>query len=536
VARVEGRDGPICRLEQRGVPVDLLGVGVAGVRQEREVHGAVVVGQEVDLEGPHQGAHLVAVGQQHRDDQQGPERDRDPVSQLEPGQVVGRDRPAHQLVDDGRGHGGRRHRGEHARREQLERTGAHRGRRAERRGQDQRRRAAERGGVGERGPTGQRPREPDRDRRLIPQAPLQRRPPGPEQQLAGVLRRPGGLVRHSGGHRRLAEVRPPRQLLDHVAVAIAGVEVRARSGHLPEGRFDGADPLHEVGPVDGAERPQAVDPVADRAGDGGLETVLLEHRLLGGGAGSGELLVEPRTSGSGPRIGPPEALDELHQERALQAAPPVGPQLEPQRRARGPLGIEQRVGEVVCRAPRAPPGDDAVGQAAEVLDQHRAQDRGRGPQLGERQRGDPLVGDEVVGEPHHVEPGLDVLEPRPGGRQDARRPGERAVVEARQRAVAPKRERLAELPDRLAEERGVVHEPLGGWRDGLPRARLPRDGVDRAQERQSAGPEVVPPGAVPGDRGAPWHVVARELPGRHLQAVGGEQDPPHQPRTEQQGG
>jgi hypothetical protein len=162
-----------------------------------------------------------------------------------------------------------------------------------------------------------------------------------------------------------------------------------------------------------------------------------------------------------------------------------------------------------------PPGGDAGGDAAQVLDEREAQHDRDGPQLAERQRLDRLVGRDERPEALAVDPAVrvrdelerDVVDPRRARRGPVGEPRQLAGVAPRQ--VAPRR------PDLLLDERVVVDEPLGRGRDARAGRGGRGDQPERVAQDHLVGREpeqqAIDPAAAGGRELVPARQAARVL-------------------------
>ena len=164
---------------------------------------------------------------------------------------------------------------------------------------------------------------------------------------------------------------PAREVLDGVAVSVAGREVHFRDARpLSKLLLDQADRLEELGPVHGGDEPHARDHVADRHVRGDLLVVLEPHDLVGSEPLSFDPLHQPRETGTLLRIALPQALQEMNGEGGRQRLPLESPQPGFPRFPRFGADAQKRIGESIRLFAGEPASDDPVGQTAQVLDQH----------------------------------------------------------------------------------------------------------------------------------------------------------------------
>ncbi len=183
-----------------------------------------------------------------------------------------------------------------------------------------------------------------------------------------------GQAQDALGHRRLVAVQALRQMLHHMPVAIAGVEIHAC---VDVGRILAQDLLYhahgldEVAPIHLIQKPQAADAVADRHLFGGLALALGMHQAFHTVAFACQPLLHP---GAGHRQHRPAALDaarQLGHERAggrRLRARHIGHHHHHVLGLRRRRGVEQR-GPMRGQAGVAAIVHDVFGNAAQVVDQ-----------------------------------------------------------------------------------------------------------------------------------------------------------------------
>ena len=130
---------------------------------------------------------------------------------------------------------------------------------------------------------------------------------------------------------------------------------------------------------------------------------------------------------------------------------------------------------------------DALGQPAQVLDQHDPQRRRQGPELAERELARLLVGLEEVHQQLLVEGAVGVGDERPGDAVDARQADQRLVLQHRQVAEVAPRQAVVDLAQLRFDQVEVVEQPLGRRADVVAGGRLPAD----VAVRLAQDPDVV---------------------------------------------
>ncbi|MBK9031671.1 MAG: hypothetical protein IPL61_10130 [Myxococcales bacterium] len=367
--------------------------------------------------------------------------------------------------------------------------------------------------------------EPQAHRAAHPGDALELAPAAIDQEPADVR----GAAGAGGGERQrrardldLGQGAAPGDVLDDVAVAVAGGEVHRRVGPgriAAQRALDDAHRLDEDPPVGGDQEAQAADAVADRDLIGGLGLAGLLEDLLDGLALFGQALLEPRRRERERGAVTAEAAGQLGQERIGQ-----------RRRVLDHVGQDQhdlrRIAEPDLGHPLDPAGGALAVAAAggdrghhppQVLEQRQTQhDRDR-PQLAEAQRRDDLVRADERAQPVAVDPPVGVRDQLEREVVDPGRVGAGGVGEPRQLAAVGARQVQARGLDLLLDQRVVVDEPLGGRRD--PAASGDRVGDQRVGVGERglvlAEPRQQPVGAA----------AARDVelvPARHLRRVAGE--------------
>ena len=287
--------------------------------------------------------------------------------------------------------------------------------------------------------------------------------------LVGGERR-GGCERDDlTGDLGLVEDEPDGKALDGGAVAVAGGLVHAGIDARRVGTEDGLDAagaLDEAAPVLGADEAEAGDEGGDGEAVVGLAVCIFADGLRDAAACSGELLLHP-VADEGTDLaqganGGGELGNEGGGERGREAdevcdgaergcvgagrgAEPIGP-------ADGLLAVEV--------APAL-----LLHQGADAGEQHHAEERGGGPELGEEERMLTLVTVEEGDEGRFVELAADRLEVALHERMQAEQRG-RAAGKAGQAAVEALGKGFEDAVYLLLDEEVVVEEPVCGGRDG----------------------------------------------------------------------
>ena len=479
VTLVEPRDGLARRGEGVLVPRHLLRRRVGPVGQDGEAEIAVGIRQVMHLEPLDLRRRLGGIGEQGRDDDEGPQRGRHALAQVEPRQDRRRKEARERTIHERDHQIGRGNERQTSEREQDRRADARGG------GPDEEGRQEACGEHGDRSEIG-RNRRPDEG----PKPPAHRgtaeaegllegRPPVTDEVVADVV--VPGVVRparvpHPGAFRverrrprdvELGPTRAARELFDRVAIAVAGREVhRAVARGRPEDAVDEADALEELRPVERRHQGHAQDHVAHRHVGGGLPLVLDPNDLVGRRPLGGQTLIQPQERGGDGRILIAQALDELDGERGHERA--LAEPLQPDRRRinRVAADAEHVVREGVGLLARGAPPHDRLRHAAEILDEHDPdRDRDR-PELADRERLDTLVGVDEAAQRLGVQAAVGVRHERPRQAVDARIAPMGAVGELGQLAIEAGGQVVADLAELLLDDVEIVDEPLGRRRDG----------------------------------------------------------------------
>ena len=504
IARIEPGDLLAGEVEDLGVDRVDLGLAVRPIREQREVKLFGGVGEIMDLDIADVLLDIVARSDQRGHDDQRAGRGRNAVL------VFVTDQPARfqEQQDDRVEEGERAFAG--GNREQHQHDGNGRGRKAKR-GQriagqpDQKHRQGEDGHddaqparaaehplypLGQSGPEAQRlfqfatPRadeeEPDIDRLFRLRPLLALRGAGP-QRIAGKL---GGLL-GDGVFRRVGTL---RQFLYFGAILVARGEIqRGEIGALAQERVDTADFLEPDGPVHVVDEPEAADDVACGDVTAGQRLVLGEDDLLGIGAGTLQLALEPFERPAGVLRPVAQSVEKLRREGRILCMRRIGRQDHPVVvRAVG----QHLVGDVVCDGAHVAGTRDPDGEPAQILDQHEAQQRRQRPDLADLHRLDRLetFDDGLEHACRHGAVGMRDI--GPGDRQRARNGRAVRQLQGRKLAIEAARQIALDLIDRLLDHIVVVEHPLRGRRDGLALALRRVDGPIDLQDLPGVLPDA----------------------------------------------
>ena len=139
-----------------------------------------------------------------------------------------------------------------------------------------------------------------------------------DQVIAGILH-PGGVGADErqgrARHLQLAPRRAAREVLDRLAIAIAGDEIHGAELALrAEDAIDEAHALEELPPVVVRHHAEAGDDVPHRHVGRAVALMLGSHEVVRGGAGAREPRPEPGQGGRGGGVLIAEALGQLHGE------------------------------------------------------------------------------------------------------------------------------------------------------------------------------------------------------------------------------
>jgi hypothetical protein len=336
---------------------------------------------------------------------------------------------------------------------------------------------------------------------------------------------PGQQVRLAR-HIDFVPTAPLRDLLDNVAVAVAGGEIHTAVGSrrvLAQYLVDGAHHLDERAPVHRCQEPKAADAVADGNLVGGLLLVLRPHQLLDRQTELGKPLFDPGErqcqGGALSLQSAGEFRDERAHHRGVRPRHVRRQQYQALRVFFGDLHhlFRPARGEVPVDAS----GDNPCSDAPEILDQRQAQHDGDGPQFPQRQDGHLLVGRHETAETFRVHPSIAVRDRFMRDVVHARKSGRRSVQQARQFPAITLRQVPLGRADLFFDQIEVVEEPFPGRRDPAVRIDSRRQKV--AGSRQDAfilrqpGQKRIP------NPSRPQPVRARKGLAMKLHPVGAEQ-------------
>ena len=227
----------------------------------------------------------------------------------------------------------------------------------------------------------------------------------------------------------------------------------------------------DVGPVSVADGAQGGDGIAHAQVVGRLVGGLL--RLNGGQVGQG--VAQPNLDGRQVAVCVAcvntvlQPLRHLRQEHAADTA-------LRQRREQAVQRLRGVVLDVVTaqigQLARCLVGGNALGQAAQVLDQHHTQRGGQGPHLAQVQLARLLVGTQELRQQFLVERAVCVGNKSPRHAVHARQARERFVQEHGQRAKVAARQALVDLLELRFDQVEVVEQPLGRRADVVARRGL----------------------------------------------------------------
>jgi hypothetical protein len=270
----------------------------------------------------------------------------------------------------------------------------------------------------------------------------------------------------------------PGQPLDAVQGLVAGGDMlgfeHRRGEHQLHQR---ARAGHDVGPVGVADGAQRRDRVAHAQVVGGLVGGLLGlHR-----GQVGQRVAQPFVvAGVGARSPVLQALRHLGQKHPADTAlVEQGEQLVERRHGGGFNLIGAQVGHLACRLV----GGHALGQAAQVFDQHHAQGGGQRPHLAQVQFARLLVGAQKLHQQIFIERAVGVRHEGPGHAIDARQAGQRLFQQHRQGTKVAVRQALVNFLELRFDQVKVVEQPFGRRADVIAGRRLGSDVAVRLTQR-----------------------------------------------------
>ncbi len=129
-------------------------------------------------------------------------------------------------------------------------------------------------------------------------------------------------------------------------------------------------------------------------------------------------------------------------------------------------GAQHAITSLVGLGAGCPTSHDALGDAAQILDQHDAQGDRHGPQFADRERLHVLISAEEAAQQLRLEPAVGVGHERPRDPENPRIPGQFAGRDLRKLSIVPCRQVEPDFADLLLGEMEVVDQPLARWRDG----------------------------------------------------------------------
>ena len=258
-----------------------------------------------------------------------------------------------------------------------------------------------------------------------------------------------------------------RQLLDRVAVPIAGrkVHLRVRAGGiLTQDLLDQADALEEQRPVDRGQQPHARDDVADGELIGSAPLMLGAQHLFRRVPLSLERPLQRAPRGRRRRRLITQPVQQLDNEWSRQ--PVVRADLLPKQLIddlrRVLLALAERRPPAPRLIPAPPRGDDRVGEPLQLLDQREPKHDRDGPDLADRQRSIPLIRPGEVLQHRQVEAAGGVRDQLAGEDVHTRIALERTIRQLGQLAVVLPRQVLPDLSNLIADDVMVVPEPVFG--------------------------------------------------------------------------
>ncbi len=333
--------------------------------------------------------------------------------------------------------------------------------------------------------------EVDRQRRPIEAAPhalgqvwvnaemtFELRPATVDQIKAHVLRfgrcafdRRAGLAQRDGrrGHLEFGEPMMARERLHHMAVTVARGEIHRcidAGGILPQPLFDHAAVFDEFAPVDGGQRAQAADAVADADLVGRLLLRLGLHQVLDALARLGQALLDPAQRQRQRRALPLQPARHFGHERAGHRRLRTRHVGDDQHHALGIAfgGRGHGVGPARRLAAVAPVGHHPRGDAAQVLDQRQPQhDRDR-PQLAQLERRHALVRADEAAQAAGVDAAVAVRDDFQRDVVHARQACRRPAFQSRQFAAVTPGQMPARQPDLFLDQVEIVQQPFAGRR------------------------------------------------------------------------
>ena len=285
------------------------------------------------------------------------------------------------------------------------------------------------------------------------------------------------------GYRHLAAAAAAGQVLNGVQGLVAGdgllgLEHRRREHHAHQRAAAG----HDVGPVGIADGAQRRHGIAHAQVVGRLVSALLGQQRGAVGQGlvqPGQLRVGRHRAAFGVAAPVAQAQRHLAQKHPAYAAQLQRGQQAGQRRQIAMLDlVAAQVGGLAGGLVRR----HALGQPAQVFNQHHPQGGGQGPHLAQVQGACFLVGAQKLHQQVFIKRAVGVRHKGPGDAVDARQAGQRLVHQHRQLAEEIARQAGTHRFELGFDEVEVVQQPLGRRADVVTRGRLLADvGVGFAQ-------------------------------------------------------
>ena len=458
------------------------GLGIGKISQQGKLRVGFAVGQKVQFELAHQTGQGGRVGQQGRNHHQHPVLRRYAIGQRQAGQVL----RLHGLADQAMQH---RNHGFTGRPERQKCQ------------QPQRRPGCAGQSVVRHKPTGQ-PEAAQRQHTQISRCHEALQAHAPRLQTLGhaqhlqqghqprsvqpVPRRLAGLVQqhraacsrlwrrrihqlqYRARDRQLGQPGAPPQPLDRVQADVLGViAFRTKNCTVLQLAYQQTAARDQAAPVGIAQKSQRGDGIAHAQAVGGLRCVLLNLRRGGVRQYLGEQLVQflQRGRRDAPRLGAlrgqigAQALQHLQGKNLPDAAP--GHVVQQQRQPGLRLAADfQGIAPVIGMGIGGSGGRHALGQAAQVLDQHHAQGGGQSPQLAQRQLARVLVGAQKIAQQIFIKGAVGVRHKSPGHPVNARQTGQMGLHQHRQIPKIAPWQPVMDLLDLRHHHIKIVQQPF----------------------------------------------------------------------------
>ena len=267
------------------------------------------------------------------------------------------------------------------------------------------------------------------------------------------------------GHEQFVPLRPARQLLDGVAVAVPGSEVHlGKAATRAQPLIDQTDLLDLCRPVEIGNEAQAGDGVAYADVRGALTLVGVLHHRRGGCPEAGEFLLQPRQRRRLAGILIPQPLGQLSIELRGEGIVDIQMGVGLQQRVAG-AGVKQLFTQHIGFGTGFACPHDLVGKATQILHQYQPQTDRDGPQLADGQRLDALVGLDEAGQRVRIEVAVGMRDVGPGQTENAWVAGKGAIGEFRQLAIVAGRQVFDDIADVLFDMMIVIEQPFGCGHD-----------------------------------------------------------------------